>query len=423
MKHVSLAAFTLTLAAQMSWAQVSVYSDPNFAKPTSGYGADGTHTVGVISFQNPNFPTKNINIYYPSDVSTKVPTIFYSHAYGGNDSSNIDGMLYFVARKGYAIVYVPYQTTGVSVPDRYNNLLSGFRQAARSYTNIIDTTRVGFMGHSFGGGASFANAQTCFNENNWGSNGRFIYSLAPWYAYNLAATQAITLPSNTKVLVEVFNDDVTNDHRMAIDLFNNINIASSEKDFVMVKSATINGYTYSAEHNLPNTHSAFDALDYYAYYRFIAALCDYTFTGSLVGKNVALGNGSAAQITMPSGLPSLVQSDNPTTSYLQSRYQFPCGDVSQNPRYDYCPPRVTTRVIEQKSVEFQVYPNPAATTLHISMPAEWGNQEIKIYNTLGQLQFAQFSNEQSYLELDIAHLPAGTYFVKIDNQLTTLIKA
>lgn len=189
------------------------YSDPNFPKPTSGYGSDGSHTIGIISFANPYYPAKNIEIYYPSDITAKVPTIFYSHAFGGNVSSNISGMLNFVAKKGYAIVYVPYQTTGITIYDRYDNLLNGFRKAARDYPAIVDTTKVGFLGHSFGGGASFGNAYKCFTQNNWGQNGRFIYALAQWYSYNISQTELQSFPANTKLLTEIFNDDVTNDHR------------------------------------------------------------------------------------------------------------------------------------------------------------------------------------------------------------------
>ena len=66
----------LGIVAQTIFAQ---YSDPNFGKPASGYGSDGTHQVGVISFSNPAYPEKDIEIYHPTDVSGKVPTIFYSH--------------------------------------------------------------------------------------------------------------------------------------------------------------------------------------------------------------------------------------------------------------------------------------------------------------------------------------------------------
>ena len=70
-----------------------LYNDPNFAIPASGYGSDGTHTVGVVTFPNPNFITEDIKIYHPSDITTQVPTLFYSHAYGGNFSFSVAGLL------------------------------------------------------------------------------------------------------------------------------------------------------------------------------------------------------------------------------------------------------------------------------------------------------------------------------------------
>ena len=144
-------------------------------------------------------------------------------------------------------------------------------------------------------------------ENNWGDSGRFIYAMAQWYSLNISQTQLQSFPSNTKLLTEIFNDDGTNDHRMAIDIFNNINISPSEKDFILLKSDTIAGYVYLADHTVPQTSPAFNAFDYYAIYRLLDALCDYTFNGNLAGKNVALGNGSAAQITMPTGLKTLLK--------------------------------------------------------------------------------------------------------------------
>lgn len=171
------------------------YSDPNIGKPSSGYGSDGPYTVASESFNNVNFPGEDIVIYHPQEINTPVPTIFYSHGYGGNNPLYIKGLTDFVAKKGYALVFVPYQTTGVSVPLRYENLLQGFRKAARDYPNIIDTTRAAFMGHSFGGGASFGNSFKCFTENNWGSNGRFIYVSAQWYSYNISQNDLQNFPS------------------------------------------------------------------------------------------------------------------------------------------------------------------------------------------------------------------------------------
>lgn len=394
------------------------YSDPNIPKPVSGYGSDGTHTVGVISFVNPAFPEKNIEIYYPSDVQTKVPTLFYSHAYGGNISANIIGMLRFVAKKGYAIIFVPYQTTGVTIPERYANLLNGFRQAAREHADIIDTTQVGFMGHSFGGGASFANAYTCFTENNWGKNGRFIYSLAPWYTFNISQDQLQAFPADTKLLMEVFDDDTTNDHRMAIDCFQNIGIPAAEKDYIRLKSDTISGYVYVADHVVPNTVSAFNALDYYAIYRFLDALCDYTFHGNSVGKSVALGNGSAAQISMPGGLKNLEETDNPTPLYPEDKYMFPCS-AAENLRATYCPGFATG--VSERSLKkpLRLYPNPVSGILTIEIPENRQNTAVKLFSAEGRLLHCLANGER---QIDMSVYPKGLYWLIVGDDAAKFVK-
>ena len=303
----------LAIAGLVSGSLSAQYSDPNVPMPSSGYGSNGTYTVAMETFNNANFNGHDIVIFHPQEITTPVPTIFYSHAYGGNNPNYISGLTDFVAKKGYAFVFVPYQTTGVTVPERYTNLLQGFRKAARDYPNIIDTTRTGFMGHSFGGGASFGNSYTCFTENNWGSNGKFIYASAEWYSYNITQNQLQNFPANTKLVTEIYLSDSINDHRMAMDVFTNISIPESEKDFLILQRDTVGGYVYNADHNTPNTMIAFDAHDYYGIYRILDALADYTWNGTQAAKNVCLGNGSAEQTTMPGALKPMLQTDNPTT--------------------------------------------------------------------------------------------------------------
>jgi len=309
------------------------------SRPASGYGADGTYEVGEVDFPNTEYPGTQVTIFYPEGVTTARPTIFYSHPYGGEDKEYNRGLFEFIAKKGYAVVFVPYKTEDISIDHRYQTLWTGFTTAAANYPMIIDTQKVGFMGHSFGGGASIALAYRAFTENGWGADGRFLFTMAPWYSYQITPDQLQNFPVNTKLITQVYDQDVFNDHRLAIDIFNSINITNAEKDFYYLWPSTVDGYEYTTEHNLPNSRSAYDAYDYYGVYRLLDALIDYSFNNSQAGKHVALGNGSAEQVTLPGYngelMVPLEVTDNPSPKYSQGNYTFPCSSPN-NPRIAYC---------------------------------------------------------------------------------------
>ncbi|WKL49650.1 alpha/beta hydrolase [Flavobacterium pectinovorum] len=309
------------------------------SRPKTGYGSDGNYEVAKISFPSPLYSGKNVEIFYPKGITSPKPVIFYSHPYGGEESAYNIGLYEFIAKKGYVIIFAPYPTTGVTVEERYDTLWQSFKKAVTDYPAVIDTKKVGFMGHSFGGGASFALAHRGFIEEGWGANGRFIFAMAQWYSYEITQEELQGFPENTKLLTQVYDDDVTNDHRLAIDIFKNINIPNSEKDFILIKKSVLPTFTYKAEHNLPNTQSSYDAYDYYGIYRLLDAMIDYSFNANLAAKNTALGNGSKEQVTMPSyngnALSPLEVTDNPSPLYPQSKYSFQCGALN-NPRITNC---------------------------------------------------------------------------------------
>lgn len=393
------------------------YSDPNVGKPVSGYGSDGTYTVAAESFNNVNFNGENIVIYHPQEITTPVPTIFYSHGYGGNNPNNIKGLTDFVAKKGYALVFVPYQTFGVTVLDRYENLLQGFRKAARDYPGIIDTTRAAFMGHSFGGGASFGNAFKCFTENNWGSNGRFIYVSAQWYSYNITQNQLQNFPADVKLITEIYESDSTNDHRLAADIFRNISISNSEKDFLILRRDTVNGYIYPADHNTPNTTIALNAHDYYGIYRILDALADYTWNGNQSAKTVCLGNGASVQVTLPGGLKPMVQTDAPNITRPMNSYQFPC-DSTINLRINYCE---SLNELEKKQVrDLDIFPNPVESQFQLRTDLKLTFAQVcDVFGREIPLEFREISGGYVF---EVANLAKGVYFLRTNIGTHQLIK-
>lgn len=309
------------------------------SRPESGYGKDGNFEVAEISFSSPDYAEKDVTIFYPKGTTTPRPTIFYAHGFGGENKVSWLGILNFIAKKGYTAVFAPYPTLNATIDDRYNVMWSSFQAAVKNYPDLIDSSKVGIVGHSFGGGAAIELGHRAFVEKGWGENGRFIFTLAPWYAYQITDEELHHFPANTKFIAQVYDDDVINDHRMAIDIFKNINIPDSEKDFIVVKKSVVAGYTYTAEHNLPSSLKAYDAYDYYCLYRLLDALMDYSFNGNSAAKKVALGNGSSEQITLPSYhgqvLTPLEVTDNPVPKYDQNKYKFKCSDLS-NPRSEHC---------------------------------------------------------------------------------------
>ncbi len=266
------------------------------------------------------------------------------------------------------------------------------------------------MGHSFGGGAMFGVSHACFTQNNWGSAGRFLFSLAPWYSYQLTPEQLSSFPDNTKLLMHVYEEDVLNDHRMAIDIFNNINIAKEEKDYIYVQPDTINGTVYPAGHSLPGTYEVYDAMDYYAFYRLLDAMCDYVFNGNAEAKKTALGNGSAEQVTMPGNLKPLLQSDEPGPLFDQSFYEFPC-DAILNPRRMFC--GLTSTTDEKTSSTFIIYPNPARDHVTLSnLPSQ--NTTITITGILGRKIRTLHTEGKTTIDIDISDFRKGIYLVTVD---------
>ncbi|MBS2097596.1 T9SS type A sorting domain-containing protein [Carboxylicivirga linearis] len=379
---------------------------------TDGYGANGKNDVSVMNITNDYWALRDISIFYPLDISNPVPTIFYSHGYASVDTAFHIETLRHLASRGYAVVFVPYKSIGIDNTERYATLRNGFIKAARTATSIIDTTRVGFFGQSFGGGATPANAYKLFTHYNWGVNGRFMYCSAPWYSFEITQDELLNFSSNCNLLTVLYNDDTSNDHRMGMDIFNTISIDKDHKDCLIAYSSTIDDYNYDADHTLPaqyTNNAEFDALDYYVTFRLLDALADYTFTGNVTAKQIALSSGSTEQIEMGL-LPNLLWSDNPEPIYDQTKYNSPCGS-EYNPRIEYCDSSVGIDLATINESNPIVFPNPANDILNVNLDDNSDELLVEIYNSKGCLLLQEYNQKT----IHITHLKSGVYFCLISS--------
>lgn len=393
---------------------------PQFQGPvpaiSDGFGAEGPYQVVLNVTPSPLWPGINVSVYSPVGGDLPAPVIFFAHGFNANYAFLYHNLLQHLASRGYVAVFSPYPgmaaplLTPVTILERYDVLWEGFRQAVQEFPDLIDSTSVGFIGHSFGAGAVPAMTKRAINAG-WGGNGCFMMPLAPWYFYDISEEELQNFAPQTKLLMQVYQGDNVNDHRLAIDIFDHISIADTEKDFVEVYSDNVEDYFYNADHGLPETFSLYNALDSYAVFRLADALADYALKGNPDAKTVALGNGSPEQINMGPLKPLLI-GDNPTPIIPPSNYLYRC-DNFLNPRIAFCS---GLGIDDQEilSCDISVFPNPAHDLLFVEFGKEC-HQEIlaEIIDISGRSLMKQTFKPCNLFSLNVSGLGEGLYFLRV----------
>ena len=288
----SIALFFIIIPAREQWPVLP---------PSAGFGTDGALIVSVDSFPSPQWQGKKVYVFHPSDTSRKYPLILFCHGFGATDPAVYGPLINNIVSRGHVLVYSPYKSFAMDrvQKKKYRILMKGFESAVDRFRSFIDTTQVGIIGHSYGGGAVPAIGWHCFVENQWGANGAFMYIMAPWYSYFISQEELEAFPSHVHLIMEIFHDDAVNDPRMALDIFENLNVPDSQKTFIELFGDSMPGYRLASNNSTPtgpaDNAGREDALDYYGIYKFIDALSDFVFTGDPSAGEIALGPGIAGQ--------------------------------------------------------------------------------------------------------------------------------
>ncbi len=347
--------FGILLFSSSLFAQA--YEGP-YPEITNGYGAFGTDSIAEKKFDNTYLLNNGfehgaggveLTMRYPSDAQGPVPTVLFASGYNQYDPATFEKLLDFIASKGYCVVFTPYPTSGVSWQ---TSLYEGMKQAIAENSganagdlNIIDTTRIGFFGHSLGAGDIFWLGHKFYVDHGYGSNAKFLFSVAGWVGFNMTEAYLANYPSDCKLRVEIWEEDDHNPNanppgntspRIQYYLFHQINIPDSEKNYVKVLGGADvddNGtpYHYSTDHHLV-TMDQYNALDFYAIFRPLDAMMDWVFNGVTAAKALALGTD-----TDMGPFPDLDTDYNTFVfAYDDSTYEYQC-DVDYNPFHAACP--------------------------------------------------------------------------------------
>ena len=281
------------------------------------YGEAGIHSVSHQDEVDANKTT----VYYPSDIpnGVKVPVIFFASGYNSTNSNDYKSLLTFIASHGYYVIYSKQNTAGWD--DVFANL-DKMLDTTNAILPKLDTTRIGVIGHSLGGGYTF-NILKHFSDMGYGTNARFIMVLEGYYAYNLTKQEMRTLPSNTNVIMQQYgtggNNSVNDtDPRITLTEFYMLDsIPNNQKDWQIVENA---------DHTYPFGNKAYAQMQ--GILKPLDALMEYTFQGTASAHDVALEVGN--DDPYEHGSANAIQVVNASANYA-----YKC-DTDINVLIDYC---------------------------------------------------------------------------------------
>jgi len=268
---------------------ILTHATPSFQPIRTGYGSNGIHSVIRDSIPHPGWSGHHVYLFRPDIDDGMRPVVFFCHGIGADDPQNYDALITHLVSTGFCVIYSPYRTSQAMIMPQpaYGKMWDGLSKGAQHWSGLIDTSRIGFVGHSYGGGAVPSHMRRAIIERGWGYNGAFMFIMAPWYCHHITQNELRYFPGHVKMIVQVYEDDRVNDHRMAADIVSSIGISPADKRLVTLHSDALGGAVLSADHGTPQ--DPVDALDYYGIYRLIDALADCAFTGSRHARSVAFG--------------------------------------------------------------------------------------------------------------------------------------
>lgn len=264
------------------------------------FGLAGTHSLAPI-YQEPN---ELASIYYPNDASAQnpVPVIFFAPGWGSGSPSDYQSLLTFIASHGVAVVYAKDEQKLTS-SDMLIDFVSMVNDPA--INPLLDTSRIGVIGHSVGGGHTFNILDKLSDEQGWGSQARLLFAIEPWFAFDMMQLDMRTLPSNTNIVIQQYgmggnNIQNNTDARIPLTEYYLLeSIADSKKDYQIYPNANHHYPQGSADYS--TMQGLLAPLDALMELTFTNPVSDEAHTASLeLGNDDPYANNAGIQVILDS---------------------------------------------------------------------------------------------------------------------------
>ncbi|MFZ4518666.1 MAG: alpha/beta hydrolase family protein [Microthrixaceae bacterium] len=242
------------MACALALLTTGCVSAPASSVPTEGPGSDGPCAVTRRDVPNPAEWRHDVTLFEPTGTARpwtggtcdddRRPVVLLAHGYGGSAAEVYQGLADHLVGQGFVVVFPPYDAE-FDPEAQYRAVDTGL-DAALAATDREDTTRVGVVGHSFGGGMTPWLLQRVA-ERGWGARATWAVLFAPWYALRVG-TGPIEVPARTRVAVVAYDEDVFVDNRIGIELVGALAVPADHKVHVTVRSDRSHDPALVADH-------------------------------------------------------------------------------------------------------------------------------------------------------------------------------
>lgn len=210
--------------------------------PQGSPGADGPCAVERDVVANPVQPSFEVVVLQPAGDGAPWtggacgdaarPLAVLLHGWGGGNDSIYGGLIDHLVRNGFVVAFPRY---GADLDlDLHVATVDAGAEAAVAASGRVDTSRVGVLGHSMGGGMSPRTLQRMV-ERGWGSSGTWMVLYAPWFAYGLDPGP-IVVPPATRAAVVAYQGDSVVDARIGIEIHDALTVPEANRTHVVVRS-------------------------------------------------------------------------------------------------------------------------------------------------------------------------------------------
>jgi acetyl esterase/lipase len=222
--------------------------------PGSGPGSAGPCGVARRELPNPADARYPIALVEPTGRARPVtggrcddrarPVVLVAHGYLGVSVDAYGALVEHLVSNGHVVAF-PTWPIEFDPPHQYRVVDTGVRVAVEA-SGRADTSRLGVVGHSFGGGMSPWLAQQAA-ARGWGGTALWAVLFAPWFALQLPEG-GIDLPRHARVAVVHYTDDYVLDARIGIELFDSLDLPLRHRVHLTARSDDRGSPPVSADH-------------------------------------------------------------------------------------------------------------------------------------------------------------------------------